>query len=829
MIITTKRGKSGVTKITYNFLVCLQDRPMDLDVMNLQQYAQMNVNYKTITGDVAGIRDEFRDPSLLGRGTDWQNALFKQAAMQKHQISFSGGTDKSSFYLSGERMMQDGIGLGSGFNRTSVRLNVDNKPRTWLSIGTNMMVSQTDQKLGTMGTGTSNLWNNLILNAIQLGPDIPVRNLDGTYGAGSPAVSTVQQYTPPNPVGLANIITNNQTTRTLIGGVNVAIQIMKGLELASNVNTNIGYTNSTLFYPTYQFSQYQYNNTAVLQNQTNLYTSWLWNQMLTYQNQIGKHHFNVMGTHEAQASYWKNLMGQRQNFPTNNILDLNVGDPSTSANGGGQASWGMESYLGRINYNYDNRYIVTAAYRADGSSNFGPANKWGYFPSVSAAYRISNEKFFSVEQISDLRLRLETGLTGNQSINGSAIYGTLNTGPSQWGTSFSPGIYPNPNFKWEQTNTNNIGLTLGLFNGRIQMDADYYVKKTSNLILQSTLPWYMGTSGSSAISPPVVNVGSLQNNGWSISIRTENIKTGDFRWSTNFNISGFKTKITSLTSGTGQIDRILGQPKGNEPFIQRSVVGQAPWQFIGNVQQGVFKNLTDVTNSARPVDSNGNILPVGANSIWVGDAKYKDINGDGKIDDKDLTHIGNPWPKWFGGLTNTFSYKGFELSVLITYSYGNQIYNLTRDEETNPNNVNLGRNMFVTTLNYANVLTGADGNPYLTNPNTVVPRIQSSKGLNNNFDRYTSTYVENGSYARLKNVTLSYGLPKSLMGRQKALHSVRIGVSAQNLVTITKYRGYDPEVGAYVGNSYSGDTMIGVDYGRYPLTKVYSFNIGIEF
>lgn len=827
VLITTKRGKAGDLKISYAYTFSLQDRPKNLDVMNLQQYAQMYVDYKQTIGD-NNVREDFRDPSLLGKGTDWQQALFRQAAMHKHQISFSGGTDKSSYYLSGERMMQDGVGLGSGFNRTSVRLNVDNKVRQWLSINTNMMVSQTDQKLGTMGTSVNNLWNNLILNAIQLAPDIPVRNLDGTYGAGNPAVSTAQQFSPPNPVGLANLITNSQTNRTLIGGIGAGIKIVKGLEFRTNFNTNIGYSNSTLFYPTYQFSQYQYNNTAVLQNQTNLNTYWGWNQMLTYVNDLGKHHINVMVTHEAQASNYKNLMGQRQNFSTNNIQDLNVGDASTAANGGGQGSWAMESYLGRINYNYDNRYIVTAAYRADGSVNFAPANKWGYFPSISAAYRISNEQFFNIPQINDLRLRLETGVTGNQGAGG-AIYGSLNAGPSQWGTSFSPARYPNPSFKWEQTKTNNIGLTLGVFNGRIQLDADYYMKKTDNLVLQSSLPWYMGSSGTAAVQPPFVNIGSLENKGWSFSITTENIRTGDFKWTSNLNLSSFQTKITSLTSQSGQIDRILGSPKGNTPFVQRSVVGQAPWQFVGNVQQGVFSDLNDVTNSPRPVDSNGNPLAVGVNSIWVGDAKYKDINNDGKIDQNDLTYIGNPWPKLFGGFTNNFTYKGFELSVLITTSYGNQIYNLTRDEQTNPNNINLGRNMFVTAHDFAKVATDAEGNPYLLNPNTSVPRVLGNSGLNNNYGRYTSTYVENGSYMRLKNVTFSYNLPTTMLGKQKVIQGVKVSVSAQNLVTITKYRGYDPEVGAYVGPSYNGDTMIGIDYGRYPLTRVYSFNIGVEF
>jgi len=842
VLITTKRGKSGDMKINYSYTVSVQDRPKELDIMNLQQYATM---YNDYAGNQPGAREDFKDPSLLGKGTDWQRALFQQATMQKHQISFSGGTDKSSFYLSGERMTQGGVGLNSGFNRTSVRLNTDNKPRKWLSLSSNIMVSQTDQKLGTMGVDASNLWNNLLLNAVQLAPDIPVRNIDGTFGAGNPSVDPNQQYTPPNPVGIASILTNNVTTRTLLGGVSAGIKIIKGLELRSNFNTNIGYSNSTQFRPSFYFGKYAQNTQAQsrLTNSTNLNTYWLWNQMLTYDNTFGKHHINAMALHESQVSYYKNLSGTRLNFPTNNVLDLNAGDQTTASNSGGQGTWAMESYLARVNYNYDNRYIVTAAYRADGSANFGPANKWGSFPSVSAAWRVSNEKFFqsAASAINDLRLRFETGVTGNQGSSG-AIYGTFNSGPSEWGSSYSPQIYPNPGLKWEQTKTYNYGLTLGLLNGRIQLDADYYMKKTSNLILASTLPWYMGSpgsNGSSGINPPVVNVGSLQNNGWSASITTENINTGGFKWTSNLNVSSFKPKVTALTSATGQIFRTLGQPKGgNNAFFEQTVVGQAPWQFFGYVQQGVFKNMDDLNNSPKTVNNDGSALPIGVNGLYVGDAKFKDVSGpngkpDGIIDAHDKTSIGNPWPSWFGGFTNNFSYKGFELSMLITFSYGNKIYNLTRDEETTPYNISVGRNMFVGTLDYAKVTTGPDGNPYVSNPNTVVPRISNDPTINGNFNRYTSTYVENGSYARLKNVTLSYNLPKSLLGKQNVIQGVRVSVAAQNLVTVTKYKGMDPEVGSYVGPSYGGDVIssnvIGVDYGRYPLTRMYSFSIGVDF
>jgi len=833
IVITTKRGKSGAVKVNYGYSYSLQDQPKNLDIMNLQQFAQMQVEYKTAIGDKAGIREEFKDPSLLGPGSNWQNALFQRAAMHKHQLSFSGGTDKSTYYLSGERLMQDGVALNSGYDRSSLSLNTDTKVRDWLSIATNIRYTDEKRKLGTMGSGQ---WNNLILNALQLGPDIPIYNLDGTYGAGNPNVSTTQQYTPPNPVGLANLVTSNLSTRTFLANLTATVRIIKGLEFRTNANTNINYGSGTTFYPTYHFSAYQQNPVAKLTETSNQFTSWLWNQMLTYNKEINRHHINAMATHEANYWEYRNLSGYRQNFPTNNILDLNLGDPSTASNSGGQGNWALESYLGRINYSFDNRYIVTATIRADGSSSFGPANKWGVFPSASAAWRISNEKFFSVPAINDLRLRFETGVTGNQNIPGNPIYGNMTAaGASQFGVSFSPNVYPNPFIKWEPTLTNNFGLTLGILSGKIQLEADYYLRKTDNLTMPSSLPFYMGTSGTSAIQPPVVNVGGLQNNGWSVSISTKNINTGNFKWTSVLNVSAFQPKITALTTGNAQIVRTIGQPKGNEPFQSVAIVGQAPWQFLGNVSQGLFKDLNDVNNSPRPVDNSGNILPVNQSNIWVGDMKYKDINGDGKIDSQDLTTIGNPWPKWFGGFTNTFSYKGFDLTMLITFSYGNQIYNLTRDEETNPNNINLGRNMFVTALDYAKLSTTdpADNTVHLLNPNSTVPRLQGTKGLNNNYDRYTSNYVEDGSYTRLKNLTIGYNLPASLIGKQKVIQGVRIAVSGQNLFTWTNYRGYDPEVGAYTGPSYGGDnltsTLIGVDYGRYPLTRVYSFNLAIDF
>ncbi|WP_082161723.1 SusC/RagA family TonB-linked outer membrane protein [Rufibacter radiotolerans] len=824
VLITTKRGKSGEIKLNYGYLYSLQTAPKRQNVMNLQQYAQMENEYKALAGGTP--REEFLDPSLLGKGTDWQKELFNNAPMQKHQLSVSGGSDKTTYYLSGEHMTQDGIALGSGFNRNSVRLNLDNQAKKWLTIGGNFNFAQTNEKLASTQS-------NLISLALQLPPHIPVRNINGTYGGGTETpTNQSERYTPPNPIGLANIVTNELTRRQLLGGVNIGIKILEGLDFRTSFNGNVNFSNSQFFQPTYEFG-IQRRVEAQLNNSHNLGTYWNWNQMLQYQKTFGKHSINAMATHESQESQWRNLSGERRGFQTNDVLDLNAGAILTSVAGGGHGDWAMESYLGRVNYNFNDRYILQAAFRADGSVYFGPENKWGYFPSVSAAWRVSEEPFFNVPMVSDLRLRYEIGLTGSQAQGGGAIYGTLSAGPSPFGggTSFIPNRYPNPNFQWEETRTNNFGINLGLFENRIQLEADYYIKNTDNLILQASLPFYMGTSGVGSVSAPTVNIGSLQNKGWNFALNTINIDNGAFKWSSNFNISHFNTTVKSLSTESSILNRTTREWN---LWSQRTVVGQSPWLFYGYIEDGIFGSVEEVEKSARPADNNGVLFPVGPNSVWIGDVKYRDISGpegkpDGIIDSYDQTFIGNPWPKYTAGFTNNFSYKGFDLSMLITSTVGNDIYNWVRNENSNPNNINLGRNLFTGALDYAKVGVNAQGNPTLLNPGTTVARM-SGGNRNNNFGRHTDKYVEDGSFVRLKNVSLTYNLPGSLVSRLKYIGGARIGASAQNIWTITGYSGYDPEVGSHVGGLENpNNAAIGVDYGRYPLTPMYSVSVGIDF
>jgi TonB-dependent starch-binding outer membrane protein SusC len=818
MLITTKRGKAGDSKLSYGFQYSLQTPPKRLDVMNLQQYAQMVNEFHAIAGGTTP--QEFLDPSLLGEGTDWQKELFSNTAMAKHELTMSGGTDRSGYYLSGEYLDQEGVALGSGFKRYGLRVNLDNKPREWATIGVNLSYNQTNEDLTTSQ-------ENVISQSLQLTPQVPVKNLDGSWGGGD-VTNGANQYAPVNPIAIANLTTNKLLRRQFLGGLTVGIRIMKDLNFKTSFNTNISYANSEYYRPTYAIG-WAINATASLNNGTNQSAYWNWNQQLDYNKQIDKHNISVLVSHEAQESNWKNVSAGRTGFLTNDILDLNAGDPTTATNGGGSGEWAMESYFGRVTYNYDNRYIVVSTLRRDGSVNFGSENKWGFFPSFSGAWRVSNEKFFNVSWISDLKLRIETGTTGNQGSGG--IYSPLATGATPTGTGFLPSRYGNPGLKWEETRTNNLGLNAGFLKNRINVEFDYYIKKTENLLMENPLPWYMGTNGQGAVGSPTVNIGSLKNEGWGVTLNTTNIVNKDFKWSSSLNLSSFKTTIESFYSDAAFVNRTSWWL---DDWTQRSAVGQAPWLFRGYIEDGLFQSVEEVNNSAVPVDNNGNRLPTDEqNGIWVGDVKFRDISGpagkpDGLINTYDETYIGNPWPKLFGGFTNTFSYKGIDLSILITGTSGNDIYNFIAKRNSNPNNINISRNLLIHAMDYARPTTDAQGKTFLENPETDVARI--SYGPNGNYTRPTNKWVEDGSYLRIKNISVSYSLPGNILSKLKVIKGVRFTLAGQNILTFTSYTGYDPEVGAYVGRDASATNQaIGLDYGRYPLTPVYAFNINVNF
>jgi TonB-linked SusC/RagA family outer membrane protein len=727
--------------------------------------------------------------------------------------------------MSAEYLNQEGIALGSGFKRYSFRLNLDNKPREWATIGANLSFNQTNENLTTTNYGDAQ--SPLIANALRLTPQIPVVNLNGTWGSSDP-VNGAGQYAPINPIALASLITNTNMRRQFLGGLNFAVTPTKGLTLRTSFNGTIGTGLATYYTPTYNLSQWHQNLIASLANGTYQSWYWNWNQLAEYTRQLGKHNVSIMASHESQASQYQALSVGRTGFLTNDIFDVNAGDAKSATNGGGTYPWAQESYLGRLNYNYDNRYLLTATFRSDGSPYFGPDKRWGSFPSISAAWRVSREKFFQVPGISELKLRYEYGFTGNQG-TGSGIYAAMNTYATTWGTGFLPSSFTNPLLQWEETKTSNLGLNIGLLDNRFSVEADYYVKKTNNLILNAVLPWYMGTNGVGSVGAPLVNAGSLNTKGWNITFLTTNINTKNFRWESNLNLSHFKTTVDELYQETPFIQRTSWWLNN---WTQRSSVGQQPWQFMGYLEEGLFQSIEEIAKSAVPVDATGARVATNAQTgLWVGDVKYKDINGDGKIDQNDLTVIGNPWPKLTGGFTNSFSYKGLDLSILITGAYGNDVYNYIAAEASNPNNINLSRNLMVKAMEYAKVTTDASGKTYLDNPGTRVPRISNNQiSSDNNFGRITDRFLEDGSYLRLKNVSLTYNVPASIMGHTKIFKGLKATVGVQNLYTLTHYTGYDPEIGAYVGTGSQGNNQaIGIDFGRYPITPMYTATINVNF
>jgi TonB-dependent starch-binding outer membrane protein SusC len=823
ILITTKRGRAGDVKVNYLFQYGVQTPPKNLSVMNLSQYAQMVGEYHSIAGGTTP--PEFLDPTLLGAGTDWQKELFNPAPMQKHQLGFSGGNDKTTYYMSGEYLDQDGVAEGSGFKRYSFRLNLDNKPRQWATLGMNLNFNQTDENLVTTNYGDAA--SPLIANALRLTPQIPVKNLNGSWGGADP-VNGANQFTLVNPIALATLITNKNTRRQFQGGLNLGITIAKGLTFRTSFNGSFGNGITTYYTPTYFIDQWHNNLIASLANSTYQSWYWNWNQQLEYTKQIKKHGFTLMATHESQESQYQALSAGRTGFLTNDVFDVNAGDAQTATNGGGTYPWAMESYLGRFTYNYDNRYLLWATYRRDGSPNFGQDIRWGGFPSFSAAWKINNEKFFNVSTISDLKLRVEYGWTGNQGI-GTGIYASMNTFATPWGTGFMPGSFTNPLLQWEETKSGNIGLNAGFLNNRFTIEADYYIKNTENLIQNAILPWYMGTNGVGSVGTPPFNSGALEIKGWAFTINTVNIVNKDFKWESNLNLSQYKTIVDRLYQDQPFISRTSWWMNN---WTQRSYVGQQPWLFMGYLEEGIFQSIDEINKSAVPVDNAGARYPTDpATGLWIGDVKYKDINGDNKIDQNDLTIIGNPWPKLSGGFTNTFNYKGIELSVLITGVYGNDVYNYIAAESSNPNNINLSRNLMVRALDYAKITTDGTGNPVLSNPGTRVPRISNNQiSADNNFARITDRFLEDGSYLRLKNVSVSYSIPEKYLGYTKVIKGFRLTFSAQNIATWTSYKGYDPEIGAYVGTGSARENQaVGIDFGRYPITPMFIGTINVNF
>jgi TonB-linked SusC/RagA family outer membrane protein len=814
IMVTTKRGQAGEATITYDGYVGWQSMPKHLDMMNLQEYATHH-NARAEAGIVAQS-NAFVRPDLLGEGTDWQDELFRNALMTSHNISITGGNDRVTYAFSGGYLNQDGIALGSSFKRLTLRSNIDAKIKKWLTGGINFSLADSKQNVGCD--------QDVIINSLIQQPSVAVSNPDGTFDGPDDV------WMPVNSVAIASVKEDNNKKMNFRLSTYLEATIIKGLKFKTELSADYNLNKYYYYMPDYTF--------GVLTNSTRTSTwtktdtkYWSWRNILTYDRTFNKvHNINAMVGQEMSDSHWETQKSAATGFLSNSAHDPSAGDLTTSTGTGSQSDNSLFSYFARAFYSYDDRYLVTATIRRDGSSKFAEGNRWGWFPSAALAWKIKNESFLKDNDvINNLKLRLGWGATGNQNVENWAYMALLSSKSTPWGTGVLNGNTANPDLKWETTYSTNVGLDLNMFDNRIEFIADVYYKKTKDLLLQLPLPSYLGSGGSGAASNPWANVGSLENKGIELTLNTVNLDHKGFSWRSNFVFSLNRNKVLSLDTESASIEKTFSV--GSETnTVTRTVVGQPIGQFWGYKVIGRFDKAEDFYYK----DASGNVkqvaIPEGSSieegKTWIGDYIFADLNGDGVINNSDCTFIGNPNPKFTYGIGNTFSWKGFDLTIFLSGSYGNDVLNYTKRWIENPR---VNSNLLKSAANYAIISKidpdGPDDyrNLYVSNASsTTLPRLSASTTNENN--RVSDLYIEDGSYLRIQNISLAYNFPKKWISKL-SIQNLRVYANLQNVYTWSKYDGYDPEIGCMYGDAL----MNGLDYGRYPSPRVYTFGLNVSF
>lgn len=827
VIIQTKRGKKGNAKLTYDGYYGIQSMPKFLDMMNLREYAQFRNDFAAETaGETPDPR--FADPSLLGEGTDWQDAIFDSAPIQNHQLGLSGGSDAVRYSLSTNYFNQDGVAIGSNFSRYSMRLNLDADINKWLKVGNSLSISRTGERLGRFDRG------GIISTALTARPDVPVRNFDGSYSGGEGEGSFVSPIA--QALDLKNLLTRVQT----IGNLFADIKLRKDLTFRTEFGGNYDMALVSSWKPTYNYGGGAVNNQSSIAKQNNINYFWQFKNYVTYTKSFGdKHNMTAMIGQEASEWGYNNLSGGSLGLPTNTVSSINLGEVEDRTAGDAFGAGALSSFYGRLNYNFLERYFLTYTIRRDGSGKFAEGQKWGNFHSFAAKWKISDESFMQgIENVvNDLNIRASWGQTGNSSID-AYLYGSrLETLPTNLGLGFRVSNHANPLLSWETSEAVDIGLDAAFLQGRIKLNVDVYRRHVKDLLNPYPLPAYMGSLGNGAIrlKAPWTNTGEIENRGLEIVIDTDNL-SGDLEWNTNFNISFNRNKLIDLGIKDATLDGFVGG-SGNI-LLSRTMNGMPLGQFYGYKVVGIFKDKEDILNSpvqwdTDEVDGDGNPIFSRTGTVWPGDLKFADLDGNDTIDVRDRTFIGNPQPKFTFGFNNTFRYKGFDLDIFLMGSYGNKIYNYNKQGEYA--GIADMRSFFANQLKEVTgraklePITPTTGewwndidNVRVMNPAMDIPRAITTDPNQNT--RVSDRYIEDGSFIRIRNISLGYTLPNSLTGRAGINH-VRIYGSVQNAFTFTKYSGYDPEV----GQDTNDPNISGLDFGRYPSPRIVSFGVSASF
>jgi len=835
ILVTTKRGKAGEAKFTYEGMYGIQRQSKRLDIMNLQQFAEFS---NSISAETAGRepRSEFLDPSILGHGTNWQDAIFQLAPMQTHTVSASGGSDIMKYYVSGSYMGQDGTVIGTKFNRYSFRTNLDAQLKKWLKLGVNMAYSTTDERLGLADSEEG-----IINIALKSTPDVPIYDIDGNFTG----VSREGQAAQINPIAKALSEDNLLKRSSLNGNIFLDLSFTKALTLHSEYAIDMGSSNAERFLPTAKYGTYERSINSD-SRQTNQNFFWQVKNYLTFAKDFDLHKITAMLGQEMSESTWQYISVSNTSLPDNTIHNPNLGS-GTPKIGAGFGSGSKVSVFARGTYNYADKYYATYTFREDASSNFGPKNRWAPFHSGAISWRATNEDFLQdlKPTISNLKVRLGWGQTGNDNIGGYRWGSSISKMSTGLGLGYRQSNIANPYIQWETQEQTNIGLDLGLLNNRIELTVDAYDKVSKHMLMQMQLPSYMGTQGnsSSALAAPYGNYGTIDNKGLEFALTTHNF-TGAFVWDTELQLSFNKNELLALDGTSAAAIEGYGQWSD---VVSRTEIGQPLYNFFGYKVVGVFQNLADIKSSPTPekYPTDGKSFSR-TNTVFVGDLKFADISGpdgvpDGKINEYDRTNIGSPMPIFTFGFNNTMRYKNFDLNIFINGTYGNKVLNYTGRALSNMKSMWSNELAIVTdrsrlqqvdaTLTYprTNSTGGIVNNWFddidnvsVANPGTKMPRaIQNDPNDN---ARLSDRYIEDGSYLRIKNIALGYNFPKKMLTNLH-LQSLRVYANVQNLYTLTKYTGFDPEIGA----STTSTNVYGLDNGRYPSPQVYSFGLNLSF
>ena len=764
VMVTTKQAQEGHTEINFDYSYGIQHTAKTYDMLNASQYAALHNEMRTNAGPEYSLNPAFSDPESLGTGTDWMDAIFRTAPMQKVNLSMLGGNQKISHATSLGYYTQDGIMKNSSYNRLSLQSNISSKIVSNVTVRANVNLSAENRRTQPVGT--------VIQNAMRILPSIPIQDENGEYAG--PTGNAEWNGNALNPVAIINEQNYRMKGFRMLSNISLEWEIIKGLKFKTTGGAELGYDYNNSYIPKYKWGMNESKNT--MQTVSSAYEQlYLWDNTLNYDKSFGKHRINAMVGTSYQEYKKESVSASGSGRASELTTELDNATKATDV-GGNSLRWALMSYMARLHYSYDDRYLVTATFRADGSSKFGKDNRFGYFPSFAAAWNIGNESFMqSVKPISQLKLRVGYGQTGNQnigayafadklSVNGVYNFGSQRGFESNLVNLIYPYLLSNPSVKWEAVEQYNVGVDIGFLKNRIVANLDFYVKNTRDMLTKKPVPQTSGTSLEQADWPPV-NIGKVLNRGFEFTINTKNF-VGEFKWETNLNMSFNHNEVVSI--GGPEILNGVSLIREGQPINS----------FYGYKLGGVYQTLDE------------------------GDMWFVDVDGNGEINDLDRTVIGNPSPDCIFGFNNTFSYKNFDLSIFFQGALGNQVWNGVRASHESMNST---YNQLASTLER---WTGEG-------TSSSMPRAIYADPNNNS--RASTRWLENGSYAKLKNLTFGYTLPENWTDRAK-VKALRLYVSFDNLCTITNYSGLDPEVG-----------LSGLDYGVYPSARTYMFGVSVKF